>query len=368
MGRASDSRWDPVDVEMTDLELLDEAEPAPPPAWILDRPGMTGIIKSYSQIPEPIAIVDNSPALSYLYRNATFEQLLLSYGLGALTTLAATLWKQVDKTVIDSIRTTLGDPASGYAWKGEIELKNRMTLTARLKTHIFPLWTEAGVYDHPPAFSVYLDDITAERRDFQNMYLGSLLEASLQKDRDTGRHVQRVNHYSRRLAEQLFMKPQWPQVDRDYIEGIGYLAALHDVGKIGISERIIYKDGPLTEEEWQEMHEHPITGALILASYPNRMAQEIARSHHERWNGSGYPYNLMETAIPLSARIVMIADVYDALRMKRSYKPPFEHRVAVAKIVAERGLHFDPDLIDAFLAIDGDFAGIFDDNADESER
>jgi putative two-component system response regulator len=223
---------------------------------------------------------------------------------------------------------------------------------------------EAGGGDHPVAFSIYLDDITEERNGFQRMYLGALLTASLQKDNDTGKHVQRVNLYSRRMAEALYHDPRWPQVDRDYIDDIGYLAAMHDVGKIGISERIIEKEGPLTEEEWREMREHPITGALILAGYPKRMAQEIARSHHERWNGTGYPFTLMETAIPLSARIVMIADVYDALRMKRSYKPPFEHGVAVGKIVGDRGTHFDPALVDVFVAIAGDFERIYEENAD----
>ncbi|MEI6874530.1 MAG: HD domain-containing phosphohydrolase [Spirochaetota bacterium] len=359
-----ETAWDPLDVNMDEEDALDIVEPSISMNEILSLPSSRGIIKSYEQIPEPIAIIDNSPSLAYLYKNPTFRALLDRYKLGGLSSLAGTVWKQVDKKTIDEIRTALHDLSGGFAWKGEIELKSHDALTAQLKAHIFPLWPDGDERAAAPAFSLYLDDITEERRQFQRMYLGSLLEASLQKDNDTGKHVQRVNHYLKRLAEAIFHDPRWPQVDLDYIDDIGYLAAMHDVGKIGISERIIYKPGPLTEEEWQEMREHPITGALILASYPKRMAQEIARSHHERWNGTGYPYNLMETAIPLSARIVMIADVYDALRMKRSYKPAFTHEIAVEKIAGDSGTHFDPSLMEVFHRIAEDFRTIFDSNAD----
>jgi putative two-component system response regulator len=354
-----------VDIDFEEIEPLDETEEiSATQSSILDKPAFKGIIKSYDQIPEPIAIIDNSPAMAYLYLNPAFSALLQRYGLEGFSAFAGTLWKQVDKETLETIRNNLRDPVKGHAWKGEIELRKREVRTILLKAHIFPLWQDGGNLDMPSAFSVYLDDITEERRKFQRMYLGALLEASLQKDNDTGKHVQRVNLYSRRMAEAMYQDPRWPQIDLDYIDDIGYLAAMHDVGKIGISERIIYKPGPLTEEEWAEMREHPITGALILASYPNRMAQEIARSHHERWNGTGYPYNLMETQIPLSARIVMIADVYDALRMKRSYKPPFEHTVAVEKIVGDVGTHFDAALIEVFLRIARDFEEIFNNNID----
>jgi putative two-component system response regulator len=355
---------DALDVEIEDIDAIGAGTEERPAFSILDLPSTRGVIKSYNQIPEPLAIIDNSPALGYLYMNQTYADLLERYGLAGISSFAGTIWKQVERETLESIRTSLRTALTGHAWKGEFELKGRATLTALLKAHVFPLWPDGGTFDLPPAFSVYLDDVTEERRNFQGMYLGALLEASLQKDNDTGRHVQRVNLYSRRMAEALFHDPRWPQVDLDYIEDIGYLAAMHDVGKIGISERIIYKPGPLSEEEWQEMREHPITGALILASYPKRMAQEIARSHHEKWNGSGYPYNLLETAIPLSARIVMIADVYDALRMKRSYKPAFEHPVAVEKMLADSGSHFDPDLIEVFRKIAREFETIFAENID----
>ena len=112
------------------------------------------------------------------------------------------------------------------------------------------------------------------------------------------------------------------------------------------------------------MKEHTKNGAFILSSYPNPMAKEIALSHHEWWNGSGYPYNMEGTMIPLAARIVTIADVYDALRMKRSYKPAYSHEIAMQKIKQEQKVHFDPDILDVVLRIQGDFAKIFAENAD----
>jgi putative two-component system response regulator len=127
------------------------------------------------------------------------------------------------------------------------------------------------------------------------------------------------------------------------------------------------KEGPLSDFEWSVMKEHTINGAFILSTYPNPMAREIAISHHEKWNGSGYPYQLSGDTIPLSARIVAIADVYDALRMKRSYKPPYTHEVAMKKILESKGTHFDPDLIDILLTVADKFEGLYDANADDPE-
>ena len=178
----------------------------------------------------------------------------------------------------------------------------------------------------------------------------SLLEASKLKDNDTGMHIERVNLYTSLLAKAMFNDPRWPELDKDFIADIGFLAAMHDVGKIGTPDNILNKEGPLSEFEWGIMKEHTINGAFILSSYPNPMAREIALSHHEWWNGSGYPYNMEGKMIPLSARIVTLADVYDALRMKRSYKPAYSHETAIQKITQEREVHFDPDIVDVLLA------------------
>ena len=192
----------------------------------------------------------------------------------------------------------------------------------------------------------------------------SLLEASKLKDNDTGKHIERVNLYTSLLAKEMFNDPRWPEVDKDFIADIGFLAAMHDVGKIGTPDNILNKEGPLSEFEWGIMKEHTINGAFILSSYPNPMAREIALSHHEWWNGSGYPYNLEGKMIPLAARIVTLADVYDALRMKRSYKPAYSHEIGHTEDKQEREVHFDPDIIDVVLRVQEDFDGVYAANID----
>jgi putative two-component system response regulator len=112
------------------------------------------------------------------------------------------------------------------------------------------------------------------------------------------------------------------------------------------------------------MREHTKNGAFILSTYPNPMAKEIALSHHEKWNGTGYPFRLEGDMIPLAARIVTIADVYDALRMERSYKPSLSHEVSIQKIIEQSGMHFDPKLVDVFKTAMDDFAIIYKNNAD----
>ena len=143
-----------------------------------------------------------------------------------------------------------------------------------------------------------MDDVTAENRKFLRDMFSSLLEASKLKDNDTGKHIERVNLYTSLIAKEMFNDPRWPEVDKDFIADIGFLAAMHDVGKIGTPDNILNKEGPLSEFEWGIMKEHTINGAFILSSYPNPMAREIALSHHEWWNGSGYPYNLEGKMIP----------------------------------------------------------------------
>jgi putative two-component system response regulator len=210
------------------------------------------------------------------------------------------------------------------------------------------------------------DDVTEENKRLLRTVFLSLLEASKLKDNDTGQHITRVNFYSRCLAEELFRSSEakYNRIDADYIDTIGFLASMHDVGKIGTPDDILNKEGPLSDWEWSVMRQHTINGGYILASYPNPMAKDIALCHHERWDGSGYPYQLEGENIPLAARIITIADVYDALRMERSYKPALSHEVAETKMMEEKGTHFDPSLIEIFHKIAGDFDKIYETNKD----
>ncbi|MDR0586119.1 MAG: HD domain-containing protein [Treponema sp.] len=269
--------------------------------------------------------------------------------------------KFLEMNDIRSIRETLQRGTNSYSWKGEIKIKSRERATLQVKIYIFP----ADVAEkEPQIFIAMFDDVTEENKELLRSVFLSLLEASKLKDNDTGKHITRVNYYSKRFATELFNKKGYERIDADFIDNIGFLASMHDVGKIGTPDDILNKEGPLSEWEWTVMKEHTKNGAFILSTYPNPMAKEIALSHHEKWNGSGYPFNLEGDMIPLAARIVSIADVYDALRMERSYKPAVDHKATVEKMMESKSTQFDPSLIEVFYTIAGDFEDIYEKNKD----
>jgi len=351
--------------ELPEIEVGPQAPPADSP--LLSEPGTRSVINSYGQIPEPLALLDDS--LGFVFRNESFKELLKAFGYPESPTFLGTLSRSISPETARSINEALGRDEAGHAWKGTIAHKAKNAAAVITKVHIFPFYSEddgkaRAARSKPGAFSVYLDDVTEENKKFLRDMFSSLLEASKLKDNDTGMHIERVNLYTSLLAKAMFNDPRWPEVDKDFIADIGFLAAMHDVGKIGTPDNILNKEGPLSEFEWSIMKEHTINGAFILSSYPNPMAREIALSHHEWWNGSGYPYNMEGKMIPLPARIVTLADVYDALRMKRSYKPAYSHETAIQKIRQEREVHFDPDIVDVALRVQGAFAEVYAANAD----
>ena len=196
----------------------------------------------------------------------------------------------------------------------------------------------------------------------------ALAKLAESRDDDTGLHIDRVGSFSRRLAQAAQNHSNRnAELDDHYVEMIYHASALHDIGKVGIADAILQKPGKLNSDEFDIMKTHPTIGFLtlesIVKSYPNNqmvgMGSDIAKSHHEKWNGSGYPEGLSGEAIPLSARIVAIADVYDALRSKRPYKTPFSHQQAVDIILEGRGVHFDPELIMLFESIHHEFDQIW---------
>jgi putative two-component system response regulator len=261
------------------------------------------------------------------------------------------------------IRETILGAREGNSWKGKARIRHRNVATIQTRVYIFPAILSEAV---PSEYVVMFDDVTEENRRLLRSVFLSLLEASKLKDNDTGKHILRVNKYALRMAQELFKSknPKYNRIDKDFIDSIGFLASMHDVGKIGTPDDILNKEGPLSDWELSIMREHTKNGAFILSTYPDPMAKEIALSHHERWDGSGYPYQLSGEMIPLAARITTIADVYDALRMKRSYKPALSHEVTSQKMREGKNSHFDPFLLDMFSEIAKDFENIYDANKD----
>ncbi|RYE59950.1 MAG: HD domain-containing protein [Hyphomicrobiales bacterium] len=191
------------------------------------------------------------------------------------------------------------------------------------------------------------------------------------RDNETGNHLHRTQHYVRALAEAA--RSTFPDHLNDTtIELIFKSAPLHDIGKIGVPDKILLKPGKLDPEEFEIMRGHAELGRRAIDAAEKQLgtstflavAKEIAHTHHEKWNGSGYPQGLVGTAIPLSGRLMAIADVYDALVSGRAYKEPIPHAKAVRIIAAERGKHFDPALVDVFLKAAPKFEGILRDFAD----
>lgn len=193
--------------------------------------------------------------------------------------------------------------------------------------------------------------------------VNTLENANSYNDEDTGHHIQRVNKYSELLSSQL--KNKW-KLKTNFIEDIGLYASLHDIGKIGIPDSILRKPDKLTESEFQEIKTHTQIGYNLIKELDvSPIISNLVKYHHEKWNGSGYPCGLVGEEIPKEARIVALADVYDALRQKRVYKKSFSHEKTIAIIKEEKGKHFDPNVVDAFLEVQYDFDKIYTSSLNE---
>ena len=197
-------------------------------------------------------------------------------------------------------------------------------------------------------------DITAS----QIAVIHALVKLSESRDDETGAHIERTSGYCKLIAEKIRDADMYHHaVDDLYAENISKASPLHDIGKVGIADAILLKPDRLTGDEFDLMKTHVIHGYETLASverlYPAnifiKLGMEISRYHHEKWDGSGYMYGLAGESIPLSARIMALSDVYDALRSKRVYKEAFPHEKTIDIIAQGRGKHFDPFLTDIFL-------------------
>ena len=183
----------------------------------------------------------------------------------------------------------------------------------------------------------------------------SLLSLTSVRDAETGKHSRRTQRYARALAEQLATHPSFSHfLTPQNIDLLSSLAPLHDIGKVGVPDQVLNKPGALTVDELVEMRKHPAYGRDVIVNAEHdagvrddvilAMAKDIVYTHHEKWDGTGYPEGLRGTAIPIAGRVMAVVDVYDAIRARRLYRQPMTHDDAVAFVVKGRGTHFDPDV------------------------
>ncbi len=254
-------------------------------------------------------------------------------------------------------------------------------LLARVANHLYIKSASDFLRDRSKFLEAEVEKRTRENLAIQNatiMVMASLAETS---DSETGNHIRRTQHYVRLLAEKLRSHPRFGfYLSDETIATLFKSAPLHDIGKVGIPDRILLKPGRLTPEEFEVMKTHTTLGRDAIQAAEDRlgapvefltMAKEIALYHQEKWDGSGYPTGAAGEDIPASARIMAVADVYDALISRRVYKEGMPHEKAVGIMREGRGTHFDPDVLDAFLALQDEFLAIaeqFSDSDVDIER
>ena len=202
------------------------------------------------------------------------------------------------------------------------------------------------------------DRTTQDLRQARDLLLHSLTSLTDTRDHETGSHLLRTQEYMQALCEELAGHPRFRDfLTPETIDLVARLAPIHDIGKVGVADQILRKPGPLTDGEWEEMRRHPEFGHQVIANAERRagirndellrLAKEVVQTHHERWDGTGYPLGLAGEQIPITGRLVGVVDVYDALVSKRVYKDRIPHDEAMRLILAQRGTHFDPDVVDA---------------------
>jgi putative two-component system response regulator len=245
-------------------------------------------------------------------------------------------------------------------------------LFARVATQLTLLDARRQLQAHNENLEKLVQDRTAQLALMQEaiiMAMASLAETRDNKAVEAGdNHIRRTQHYVRALALHLQRHPRFAaELTPDNIDLLYRSVPLHDIGKVGIPDRILLKPGLLDREEFEVMKLHAVYGRDTIMLVEKHIggtngflmfAREIAHSHQEKWDGSGYPDRLAGDQIPLSARLMAVADVYDALISRRVYKPAFTHRQALDVMRKGRGTHFDPDVLDAFFEIEGEFAAI----------
>ncbi len=234
----------------------------------------------------------------------------------------------------------------------------------RVKNHLMLTQARRLLEEQTRHLEQQVQERTLEICRTQDVAIYCMASLAETRDNETGHHIRRTQHYVRLLSGFLENHPAFSSyLDNKTISLLFKSAPLHDIGKVGVPDRILLKPGKLNNEEWQQMKCHAQIGhdALFKAekelgsSSFLEIAREIALTHHERWDGSGYPQGLKGNEIPISGRLMALADVYDALICKRVYKEAMPHEVAVKLIISKKGTHFDPDVVDAFELLQNEF-------------
>jgi len=254
---------------------------------------------------------------------------------------------------------------------------NTAILRARVDTHINLRMARVFIENQNEILENKVMQRTREiliTRDVTIQSMMSLLEV---RDIESGMHIRRTQLYVKAICDYLAYKgPYQSLMTKDKIENIYRTSPLHDIGKVGVPDYILLKPGKLTRDEFEIMKKHTVYAIQAFSTVDERLgdtnflnvAKEIAGSHHERWDGDGYPYGLSETDIPITGRIMAIADVYDALVSKRVYKDAYSHQQAREIILKSKGTHFDPVVTDAFEYLEEEFKMIKVNNSGEDGR
>jgi putative two-component system response regulator len=241
---------------------------------------------------------------------------------------------------------------------------------ARVRTHLELKKARDILSDQNTYLEAEVVRRMGENQLIQQVSIHALARLAETRDPETGNHLRRTQEYVRTLALALKDHPRFSHyLDARTIDELSKSAPLHDIGKVGIPDHILLKPGKLTPDEWEIMKTHAKLGSDAIEQAEHdaeepveflNIAKQIAHYHHEKWDGSGYPEGLTGDAIPIAARLMALADVFDALTCRRVYKPAFPHDQAYQMIVDGRGSHFDPDVIDAFIAKFSTFKAISD--------
>lgn len=342
------------------------------------------VFQAMKQSPNGIVITDKDSIISYV--NPRFEEIT---GFMAKEVIGKN--PNIQKSGVHSKRfyQKMYDTMNqGSIWEGEFHNKNKtgelywesasMSAVFDTKgnvTHYVAIKTditdkkhmEIKLEEERHELETDIKNKTIEIEDSQQATIIALAKLTESRDKDTGGHIERVQHLCRVLVKSLRQNPKYYQLDHIYETHIYYASALHDIGKISIPDDILLKEDKLTEEEFDIMKTHVTIGGAILSGmiehYPNsdliKLGNEIALYHHEKWDGTGYNSGLKGEEIPISARIMALVDVYDALRSKRPYKLKMTHQEAYKIIIDHSGKHFDPEVVEAFNRVHLEFDNIY---------